>query len=215
MFEVLCFGDSNTWGYSPKSRDRFARKTRWPGVLQAALGDGFSVVEEGLGGRTTVWDDPIEGDKNGRRQLPAPLESHKPLDLVVLMLGTNDLKRRFSAPASDIAAGVERLIGIILASSSGGTGKAPRILVIAPPPLGRLSDLAEMFEGGTEKSPAAGQAVQAGRRGIRVRVSRRGQRDSLERPGRNPLRGEGAPGPRRGGREGSQEDPRRVRVLDA
>ena len=157
MFEVLCFGDSNTWGYSPKSRDRFARKTRWPGVLQAALGDGFSVVEEGLGGRTTVWDDPIEGDKNGRRQLPALLESHKPLDLVVLMLGTNDLKRRFSAPASDIAAGVERLIGIILASSSGGTGKAPKIFVIAPPPLGKLSDLAEMFEGGTEKSRLLGK----------------------------------------------------------
>ncbi len=157
MFEVLCFGDSNTWGYSPKSAERFARNTRWTGVLQAALGDGCGVIEEGLNGRTTVWDDPIEGDKNGRRQLPALLESHKPLDLVVLMLGTNDLKRRFSAPASDIAAGVERLVGIILASSSGRTGKAPKVLVIAPPPLARLTDLAEMFDGGTEKSRLLGK----------------------------------------------------------
>ncbi len=156
MYEVLCYGDSNTWGYSPKSQERFARDTRWTGVLQVALGDGFRVIEEGLGGRTTVWDDPIEGDKNGRRQLPALLESHKPLDLVVLMLGTNDLKKRFSAPASDIAAGVERLIGIILASSSGRTGKAPKVLVIAPPPLGKLTDLADMFEGGAEKSRLLG-----------------------------------------------------------
>ena len=157
MFEVLCFGDSNTWGYSPKSAERFARNTRWTGVLQAALGDSCGVIEEGLNGRTTVWDDPIEGDKNGRRQLPALLESHMPLDLVVLMLGTNDLKRRFSAPASDIAAGVERLVGIILASSSGRTGKAPKVLVIAPPPLARLTDLAEMFDGGTEKSRLLGK----------------------------------------------------------
>jgi lysophospholipase L1-like esterase len=157
VFEVLCFGDSNTWGYSPKSAERFARTARWTGVLQAALGDGCGVIEEGLNGRTTVWDDPIEGDKNGRRQLPALLESHMPLDLVVLMLGTNDLKRRFSAPASDIAAGVERLVGIILASSSGRTGKAPKVLVIAPPPLARLTDLAEMFDGGTEKSRLLGK----------------------------------------------------------
>lgn len=157
MFEVLCFGDSNTWGYAPRSQERFARNTRWTGVLQAALGDGCRVIEEGLNGRTTVWDDPVEGDKNGRRQLRALLESHRPLDLVVLMLGTNDLKRRYSAPASDIAAGVERLVGIILGSSSGGTGKAPKVLVIAPPPLGKLSDLAEMFEGGTEKSRLLGK----------------------------------------------------------
>jgi lysophospholipase L1-like esterase len=157
VFEVLCVGDSNTWGYSPKSAERFARTARWTGVLQAALGDGCGVIEEGLNGRTTVWDDPIEGDKNGRRQLPALLESHMPLDLVVLMLGTNDLKRRFSAPASDIAAGIERLVGIILASSSGRTGKAPKVLVIAPPPLARLTDLAEMFDGGTEKSRLLGK----------------------------------------------------------
>jgi lysophospholipase L1-like esterase len=157
VFEVLCFGDSNTWGYSPKSAERFARTARWTGVLQAALGDGCGVIEEGLNGRTTVWDDPIEGDKNGRRQLPALLESHMPLDLVVLMLGTNDLKRRFSAPASDVAAGIERLVGIILASSSGRTGKAPKVLVIAPPPLARLTDLAEMFDGGTEKSRLLGK----------------------------------------------------------
>lgn len=152
MVEVLCFGDSNTWGYAPDSAQRYPRDTRWTGVLQAALGSGYRVIEEGLNGRTTVWDDPIEGDRNGRRQLPAILESHAPLDLVVLMLGTNDLKKRFSVPASDIAAGAERLVGIIRSSTSGKGGKAPRVLLMAPPPLARLTAFAEMFEGGTEKS---------------------------------------------------------------
>ena len=110
------------------------------------------VIEEGLNGRTTVWDDPIEGDKNGLRHLPSLLESHAPLDLVVMMLGTNDLKMRFSVSAWDIAAGVDRLAGIILSSQAGREGKPPKLLLMAPPPLARLSQWAEMLEGGTEKS---------------------------------------------------------------
>jgi lysophospholipase L1-like esterase len=152
MREILCFGDSNTWGYSPAAGARYPRSVRWTGVLQAALCDSAWVIEEGLNGRTTVFDDPIEGDKNGRRQLPALLESHAPLDLVVIMLGTNDLKKRFSVSAWDIAAGVDRLAGMVLASACGRDGKPPRLLLMAPPPLGRLSQWAEMLEGGTEKS---------------------------------------------------------------
>jgi lysophospholipase L1-like esterase len=152
MHEVLCFGDSNTWGYSPAGDGRFPRTVRWTGVLQAQLGDSARVIEEGLNGRTTVWDDPVEGDKNGLRHLPSLLESHAPLDLVVMMLGTNDLKTRFSVPAWDIAASVGRLADIILSSRAGRGDKPPKLLLMSPPPLARLSKWVEMLEGATEKS---------------------------------------------------------------
>ena len=86
---------------------------RWPGALRNALGDGYEVIEEGLGGRTTVWDDPIEGYKNGQTYLIPCLASHAPLDLVILMLGTNDLKTRFSVSAFDIAAGARVLVDVV------------------------------------------------------------------------------------------------------
>ena len=152
MLEVMCFGDSNTWGYDPVSQQRFPGNVRWTGVMQAALGPGFRVIEEGLNGRTTVWEDPVEGDKVGKRHLVPCLESQAPLDLVVLMLGTNDLKRRYSAPAVDIAAGVGVLLDIVARSSAGREGKAPPVLVVAPVPLTKLTEFAEMLEGGAEKS---------------------------------------------------------------
>ena len=165
---ILCFGDSNTWGYVPVSGERYARDVRWPGVMAAALGAGCHVIEEGLSGRTTVWDDPIEGDKNGARYLPACLASHQPLDLVILMLGTNDLKMRFSLSALDVAAGAERLLRNIQASASGRGGKSPAILLAAPPPIGAsgtngepANDIDEMFQGGREKSLAFGNRFAA------------------------------------------------------
>jgi len=152
MYEILCFGDSNTWGYNPATGERFPRDVRWTGVLQAELGPGFHVIEEGLNGRTTVWEDPVEGDKMGRRHLPPCLESQAPLDLVVLMLGTNDTKQRYSAPPTDIARGVGVLLDIIVSSTAGSRAKAPPVLLLAPVPLGRLTELAPMFQGGPEKS---------------------------------------------------------------
>lgn len=157
MHRILCFGDSNTWGYNPASEDRFDEETRWTGVLQAALGPGFTVIEEGLNGRTTVWDDPIEGYKNGHDYLVPCLETHRPLDLVVLMLGTNDLKRRFSLSAYDIAQGVAVLLRAISYSKAGRDGQAPRVLLMAPPPVARLSNFAEMFDGSPSKSLLLGQ----------------------------------------------------------
>ena len=157
MFELMCFGDSNTWGFSPASGQRYPRNARWTGVLQAELGSDYAVIEEGLNGRTTVWEDPIEGDKMGKRHLPPLLLSHAPLDLVVMMLGTNDLKKRFSAHVSDIAAGAGALVDIIKASQAGRAGAAPAVLLVAPPPLGKLSGLSGMFEGGAEKSQDLGR----------------------------------------------------------
>jgi lysophospholipase L1-like esterase len=152
MLEVLCFGDSNTWGYDPVTRKRFPGNVRWTGVLQAALGSGFRVIEEGLNGRTTVWEDPVEGDKMGKRHLMPTLESQAPLDLVILMLGTNDTKRRYSAPAVDIASGLGVLLDIVARSAAGREDKAPPVLVVAPVPLTKLTEFAPMFEGGAEKS---------------------------------------------------------------
>ena len=101
MKTILCFGDSNTWGFDPDATAsspypiRHAHDVRWTGVLARELGQEFHVIEEGQNGRTTVHEDPIVQHRNGRTYLPPCLESHKPIDLVVLMLGTNDLKAMF------------------------------------------------------------------------------------------------------------------------
>src|SRR5271154_2317577 len=115
MKRVLCYGDSNTWGTAPmKNMDDVRRHephVRWPGAMVAALGSDWTLVEEGLGGRTTVHDDPIEGIyKNGKTYLQPCLESHWPLDAIALMLGTNDLKPKFSLSANDIASGIGALL---------------------------------------------------------------------------------------------------------
>lgn len=157
MKTILCYGDSNTWGYDPATGERFPPDVRWPGVLRQTLGEGYWVVEEGLGGRTTVWDDPIEGYKNGKEYLIPCLETHRPLDLVTIMLGTNDLKKRFSLSAFDIAEGAGVLVRIVQKSEAGPAGGAPKVLLIAPPPTARLTEFAEIFEGSEEKSRRFGE----------------------------------------------------------
>jgi lysophospholipase L1-like esterase len=152
MKTILCYGDSNTWGYDPATRARFDRRARWTGLLQAFLGDGFRVIEEGLNGRTTVWDDQLTPGRNGLDYLRPCLESHQPLDLVTIMLGTNDLKRRFGLSASDIAEGAGLLARTVKQTLSGQPLGAPRVLIMSPPPTAKLTKLAAMFEGAAEKS---------------------------------------------------------------
>ena len=152
MKTILCYGDSNTWGRNPATQERYSRDERWPGVLRQELGDGYLVIEEGLPGRTTVWDDPIEGYKNGKEYLVPCLESHKPIDLVAIMLGTNDLKVRFSVSAYDIANSAGVLVDVVQRSEAGPDGGAPQVLLMVPPPLGRLTEFAEMFEGAKRRS---------------------------------------------------------------
>ncbi len=125
-------------------------------MLARELGAGYKVIEEGLNGRTTVWDDPIEEGRNGKTYLAPCLETHRPIDLVVLMLGTNDLQQRLSVPAFDIGRSIGALLQIIGRSAAGRAGQAPRVLLIAPPALARLTAFAEMFAGGTEKSRLLG-----------------------------------------------------------
>jgi lysophospholipase L1-like esterase len=152
MKTVVCYGDSNTWGAVPASPTRHGPSHRWPSILQQALSDDWQVVAEGLPGRTTVYDDPIEGDHlSGLAHLRPCLESHRPLDLVILMLGTNDFKRRFGLEAEDIAQGVKRLIQEAARLDVYG-GKPPRIFVICPPPVDVLGAAATMFAGADRKS---------------------------------------------------------------
>jgi lysophospholipase L1-like esterase len=152
MRTILCYGDSNTWGYAPATAERYSRDTRWTGVLRQELGDGYFIIEEGLNGRTTVWDDPIEGYKNGKEYLIPCLQSHKPIDLVIIMLGTNDLKMRFSVPAYDIANGAGVLVDTVQKSDAGPDEGSPKVLLVAPPPVAKLTEFAEMFEGADAKS---------------------------------------------------------------
>jgi lysophospholipase L1-like esterase len=141
MKTILCYGDSNTWGFNPRTQGRYDHKTRWPMKLASILNEGappddplWWVVEEGQNGRTSCREDPVEGDRNGLRQLLPILESHKPLDVVAVMLGTNDLKPRFSPSPFDIARGVQRVVNAIQDSKTGPGNGSPRILMICPPP---------------------------------------------------------------------------------
>ncbi|MDZ4766414.1 MAG: SGNH/GDSL hydrolase family protein [Chloroflexota bacterium] len=155
MQTVLCYGDSNTWGASPDNTPRMDSHTRWAGVLRDGLGADYQVVEEGLNGRTTAQDDPFEGiHKNGRTYLLPCLQTHAPIDLVILMLGTNDLKKRFDVPASDVARGIGVLADIILTPRPGADGGASKLLIMSPPPFAPMAGLPfdDMFTGGEEKS---------------------------------------------------------------
>jgi lysophospholipase L1-like esterase len=160
-YSVLCFGDSNTWGFVPGSGARYDLNTRWPGVLQQRLGPEYRVIEEGFNGRTTVWDDPAVPGRNGQQYLAPCLGSQRPLDLVVLFLGINDLKAQFRATAEDIARGASTLIRIIGQSEAGVGGGSPRTLVMSPPRVGKLTQYAAQFEGCQEKSARLGSCMGA------------------------------------------------------
>ena len=138
---ILCFGDSNTHGYCADPADcadggvRFAEEQRWTRLLQADLGQDYLVIEEGLSGRTTCFDDPIHEGLNGLDYIYPCLKSHEAIDLLIIMLGTNDTKDRFYASAACIGLGMARLVNKAKSTDCWG-GKTPNILVIAPPPIG-------------------------------------------------------------------------------
>ncbi|HCT91494.1 MAG TPA: hypothetical protein DF613_08975 [Lachnospiraceae bacterium] len=151
---VLCYGDSNTFGLMPDLQSRYPYSVRWTGRLQRELGEKYYVLEEGLGGRTTVWDDPVEMHKNGKTYLLPCLESHRPIDLVILMLGTNDLKERFHVSSFDVGQSIKNLLGCIKGSASGPDLASPEILLVCPVPIrdrGNI-DLQRMLGAGFQKS---------------------------------------------------------------
>jgi len=165
MKTILCYGDSNTWGYVPGSGKRYAESQRWTGVMQNLLGDSFRVVEEGLNARTTVLDDPTRAFRNGKEYLIPCLDSHAPIDVIILMLGTNDLKHRFGLSAFDIGANIATLIEMMRQSSCWRDGQPPKILLVAPPPVGKLAfvnatNFPEIFAGAKEKSEVLGRVYE-------------------------------------------------------
>ncbi|WP_340243515.1 SGNH/GDSL hydrolase family protein [Roseobacter sp. HKCCA2468] len=157
---IMCFGDSLTWGWIPVVEGvpttRYAPDVRWTGVLQAELGAGYTIIEEGLSARTTMLNDPTDPRLDGSAYLPSALASHLPLDLVIIMLGTNDTKAYFHRTPFEVAAGMSKLVGQVL-GSAGGVGTtypAPEVLVVAPPPLTPMPHayFESLFGGAHEKS---------------------------------------------------------------
>lgn len=132
MKQILCFGDSNTYGLIPNVNGRYPFDVRWTGILAQKLGfREYHVIEEGLCGRTTMFDDPLRDGRCGVKMLPAILETHAPIDLTIIMLGTNDCKTIYGANAEIIAKGAERLI-----SQVRSVAKDSEILLISPIHLG-------------------------------------------------------------------------------
>ena len=154
---ILCYGDSNTWGWVPAKNgtQRYDENSRWPKLLQSKLGDGYEVIEEGLGARTTMFDDPRPELplRNGLKTLPIILESHLPLDLVILMLGTTDAKELFGFSADKISEGMQALIHAVKNFRTLSGTKPPQILVVVPPIVKEDTEFAaKLFKGATEKT---------------------------------------------------------------
>ena len=135
MKNILCYGDSNTFGFTLHG-GRHPYDVRWTGRLQLALGPAYRVIEEGCGGRTTVFEDPIDLGRNGRTSLPVCLASHNPLDLVILMLGTNDMKHYFQNNAWSIGQGVAQLLHLIQTYPYAPNYSAPKVLAVSPIHIG-------------------------------------------------------------------------------
>lgn len=144
MKHILCYGDSNTFGYVPITEERYSIKERWTGILQNLLGKDYRIIEEGCGGRTTVFEDPIYPNKNGKEYLLPCIESHKPLDLVIIMLGTNDLKTRFNVSTNDIAHGMKKLVNIIQTYDYGCGCDIPKVLIVSPIRIGENVESVEL-----------------------------------------------------------------------
>lgn len=149
---ILCFGDSNTWGAPPGMGWRYSTYERWPMLLDKLLGVQFRIIEEGLPGRTTVHDDPFDGPvKNGIKYLEPCLISHQP-DLVILLLGTNDLKSRFNLSAYDISMGANACARLCQGFLLHEQDRGPEILLMSPPRVYEVSEHSMSFAGGAEKS---------------------------------------------------------------
>lgn len=156
MRHIVCFGDSNTHGYRAEDNGRFDETQRWTCLLQKELGEDYLIIEEGLSGRTTCFEDPIHEGLNGLNYIYPCLMSHEPVDLLIIMLGTNDTKERFGSSPACIALGLKRLIAKAVATTDCWRDGKSNILVVTPQNIGReyaATEVAEtMGRGCAEKS---------------------------------------------------------------
>lgn len=127
---IMCFGDSNTWGAVPQEGSRYPEDIRWTGVLQKELGEEYTIIEEGYNGRVSVHDDVVEGRLSGVKYFAPCCDTQSPLDLIILMLGTNDLKVRFGVSARTIAFGFQRYLDALHTTPM--AGERPKVLLASP-----------------------------------------------------------------------------------
>lgn len=158
---VLCFGDSLTWGYKPDDRSRYGHDTRWTRLLQKELGERFYVIEDGINGRTTVFEDPVRGDRSGLKHLATARKAHMPIDILIIMLGTNDLQDRFNMSAEAIGLSMGRILFAATQPTDDVEGRPPKVLLMSPPPLGDftgtlLNGLFSNAHGGVQSKRLAG-----------------------------------------------------------
>ncbi|MCE1164160.1 MAG: GDSL-type esterase/lipase family protein [Bacteroidetes bacterium] len=142
---IFIYGDSITWGYNHNDGSRYDYNITWPGILEKELGDGYRIITEAITGRTTCAEIPYTPYRNGKEHLPMLLESHSPLDAIIIMLGLNDLSSFAGMNADESAWGILGLVRIALSPVFGGA--PPKILIIAPPSFGKLSEMNEMVFG--------------------------------------------------------------------
>ncbi|MEM8648936.1 MAG: SGNH/GDSL hydrolase family protein [Pseudomonadota bacterium] len=141
MKTILAYGDSLTWGSVPGAGLRHPQGSRWPDALAEGLGSGVDVITDGLRGRLTAYDDHTAGcDRNGSRTLPTALYAHAPLDLVIILLGINDLQPHIAGSSLAAMDGLRRLVTIIQTHESGPDYPAPKVLIISPPHLCETDD---------------------------------------------------------------------------
>jgi lysophospholipase L1-like esterase len=142
-FKVLCYGDSNTWGQKPDKTGRYPADIRWTGILKKAIGDRYYVIEEGLSSRTTDLEYSAKPGRNGKSYLQPCLESHNPIDIVLLMLGTNDLKMEYNRSAKDVSNAIAGLANDIKKYAKNAKNSMPKIVLISPTPI---RDKARLFK---------------------------------------------------------------------
>jgi Lysophospholipase L1 and related esterases len=155
MKTILAYGDSLTWGFDAEGHGRHPREVRWPSVLAEALGPDVEVIADGLNGRATAYDDwTADCDRNAARTLPTALHAHAPLDLVILMLGTNDMKSHVAGSAVAATRGMRRLIELVDRHAWPFPYDTPQVLIVAPPPIVETADpdLGALFAGAREQS---------------------------------------------------------------
>lgn len=147
---VVCYGDSNVWGFVPGSFNtqtqqpqRFNLQDRWTGHLQAQLGASYHIVNLGRNGRTTHLNDPTGTSPplNGRTTLRLCLKAYPSLDCILFWLGTNDTKIHYQRTCTQITNAMASLIHDVKATYTPSIKKCPKIILVAPMPIRKVPPL--------------------------------------------------------------------------